>query len=80
MCVPASPVDRKKVRAVYARLVESYGKLTLRPGGDPLDELIGTILSQNTSDVNSHRAYERLRAAYPTWEELLDASEREVYE
>ena len=67
--MPESPlVDRKKIRAVYARLVESYGKLTLRPGGDPLDELIGTILSQNTSDVNSWRAYAQLRSMYPSWE------------
>ena len=80
MTVPATPVDRKKVRAVYERLVDTYGALTLRPGGDPLDELIGTILSQSTTDTNSARAYERLRTIYPTWEEVLDASEREIYE
>jgi len=80
MTAPTTPVDRKKVRAVYERLVDTYGALTLRPGGDPLDELIGTILSQSTTDTNSGRAYERLRAIYTTWEEVLDASEREIYE
>lgn len=35
---------------------------------DPLDELINTILSQNTNDLNRDRAYRALRAAFPTWE------------
>jgi endonuclease-3 len=62
--------DHGKVSAAHQRLVETYGRLTLSPGGDPLDELIGTILSQNTSDVNSGRAYAQLRAIYPTWEQV----------
>lgn len=49
MTVSTMTVDREKIRAVYARLVDSYGALALRPGGDPLDELIGTILAQSTS-------------------------------
>jgi endonuclease-3 len=72
--------DAQKVRAVYERLVATYGALVLQPSGEPLDELIGTILSQSTTDTNSGRAYEQLRRIYPTWEELLDASEREIYE
>ncbi len=37
-----------------------------RPAGDdPLDELIATILSQNTSDVNSGRAFDAPQAALP---------------
>ena len=76
---PAS-ADHAKVATVHQRLVETYGRLTLAPGGDPLDELIGTILSQNTSDVNSGRAYTQLRALYPHWEEVLDASDDELYE
>jgi len=32
-----------------------------------LDFLAGTILSQNTTDVNSHRAFNSLKAAFPTW-------------
>jgi endonuclease-3 len=79
MPTPA-PADRAKVSLVHQRLVETYGRLTLAPGGDPLDELIGTILSQNTSDVNSGRAYAQLRAMYPSWEEVLDTSDDELYE
>jgi endonuclease III len=80
MTTPIAPVDQEKLRAVYERLVASYGPRMLNPSGDPLDELIGTILSQNTSDTNSERAHQRLRASYPTWEDVLDASDREIYE
>ena len=44
MPAPA-PADDRKVSLVHQRLVETYGRLTLAPGGDPLDELIGTIFS-----------------------------------
>src|SRR6476660_5044994 len=79
MPTPA-PANQSKVSAGHQRLVDTDGRLTLAPGSDPLDELIGTILSQNTSDVNSGRAYARLRAIYPSWEEVLDASDDELYE
>ena len=36
-----------------------------------LDSLVGTILSQNTTDTNSHRAFSRLKEALPSWEEGL---------
>jgi endonuclease-3 len=45
-----------------------------------MEELILTILSQNTSDVNSGRAFAALRSRYPTWEELAAAEERELAE
>lgn len=38
-----------------------------------LDALVGTILSQNTTDVNSHRAFMSLKAAFPTWEAFRTA-------
>ena len=70
MTSSSTTVDIEKLRAVYERLLAAYGPRILSPSGDPLDELIGTILSQNTSDVNSGRAHARLRAMYPTWEEV----------
>lgn len=45
----------------------------LSPSDDPIAELAGTILSQNTRD--SHRVYHALRAALPTWESVRDAPE-----
>jgi endonuclease-3 len=42
--------------------------------------LVATILSQNTSDINSHRAYLQLRATYPTWDDVADADREELAE
>ena len=47
---------------------------------DPLDELINTILSQNTNDLNRDRAYRALRLAFPTWEAVRDAPTKRVIE
>jgi endonuclease-3 len=45
---------------------------------DPLDELINTILSQNTNDLNRDRAYHALRAKFPRWEAVRDAPPSQV--
>lgn len=55
------------------RLVAAYGPRPLKPNGDPLGELVQTILSQNTSDANSRPAYQNLRRNYPRWEQVLNA-------
>ncbi len=47
---------------------------------DPIDLLVQTMLSQNTTDTNSYRAFRNLKIAYPTYEELLDAPEGEIAE
>ena len=80
MPCPSPAVDSGKVLDVYARLVAAYGPRTLRPGRNPIDELVLTILSQNTSDTNSGRAFQALKAIYPTWEEVIDAPSDELYE
>lgn len=60
-------------RRVLAALDSHFGRqLNTRPG-DPLDELVMTILSQNTSDTNSGRAYTALQAAYAGWAAVRDA-------
>ena len=58
---------------VYKLLIDTYGEPKNEPDYDPLGGLVGTILSQHTSDVNSERAYQQLRAIFPTWEEVRDA-------
>lgn len=45
---------------------------------DPLEELILTVLSQNTSDVNRDRAYAAMRRRYPTWDQLAEADPEEL--
>jgi endonuclease-3 len=44
----------------------------------PLDELVTTILTQNTNDRNRDRAYQQLRARFPTWEAVRDAEPQAV--
>jgi len=68
------------VAFILAILDRTYGPKEVDPDGDPLGGLIGTILSQATSDINSGRAYAALRAAFPTWEAVLEAPEEAVAE
>ena len=64
---------KAKTLAVHERLLEIYGYPDWRSTLDPVSEVVSTILSQNTSDVNRDRAYDRLRARFPTWEMVRDA-------
>jgi endonuclease-3 len=70
----------KQALQVHQLLLEEYGHRAWRRRRAPLDELIFTILSQNTSDVNRDRAQQQLRERYPTWEEVLEAPEAEIVE
>ena len=47
-------------------------------GGDSLDELVQTILSQHTSDLNSGRAFKALKERFDSWDEVLDVSAEEL--
>ncbi len=69
---------QQRAHQVHQRLVEQYGKPTWRKDLSPIDELVSTILSQNTNDTNRDRAYERLRERFPTWEQVRDADVEEI--
>ncbi|MFW9848787.1 MAG: endonuclease III domain-containing protein [Candidatus Thorarchaeota archaeon] len=69
---------RKKTSEVCKRLIENYGTIIVQRNLEPIDELVLTILSQNTNDTNMLRAYASLKAAYPTWEEVLRASDDDL--
>lgn len=70
--------DEARVREIHSRLKKAHGPLRPPRRLDPLEELILTVLSQNTSDVNRDRAYEAMRARYPTWEALAEARVRDL--
>lgn len=70
----------EQAAAVHARLLEFYGYPDLSQPSPPLDELVNTILSQNTNDRNRDLAYGRLRDALPTWEAVRDAPPEVVME
>jgi endonuclease-3 len=76
---PVSPtVLRRRARTVLNRLRKRYGELLPPRRSDPLEELVLTVLSQHTSDVNADRAFENLRAAFPAWEDVIRAPTRVV--
>ena len=60
------------------KLRETYGPVERGPGRPPMDQLVATILSQHTSDSNSDAAFARLKARFPTWEEVLDVDEADL--
>jgi endonuclease III len=66
--------------AIYERLRVAYGQPNWRPYYSPMDELILTFLSQNTSDLNSGRAFAALKARYGDWQAALDAPMEELAE
>jgi endonuclease-3 len=62
------------ISAVTQRLRAHYGEPEPRPLQDPLSELIQTVLSQNTADVNSDRAFASLVARFGgDWEAVRAA-------
>jgi endonuclease-3 len=68
------------VRRIRDRLREVYGIPLMAPHGDPIAELVLTVLSQSTNDRNRDVAYLRLRERLPTWEEVMRAPVGEVEE
>ena len=67
----------ERARLVHQRLLSFYGTPACNPL-PPLDELVSTILSQNTNDTNRDRAYHALRLRFPQWEAVRDAPQAEV--
>lgn len=63
---------------VHHWLIDFYGYPTWRNPMPPIDELVSTILSQNTNDTNRDRAFQALVDRYPTWEEVRDADSDQV--
>jgi endonuclease-3 len=72
-------LQRRALR-VHEKLLEAYGEPTWRNHLPPIDELVSTILSQNTNDINRDRAFTALRGRFPSWEAVRDASQKDVVE
>jgi endonuclease-3 len=74
----STPVTARRIRAVHRRLVKQQGPLEPKPRLPPIDELIMTVLSQHTSDVNTARAFGNLKDRFPSWEQVADAPTADV--
>ncbi len=68
----------ERVRQIAGLLEEEYGRPAPRRKLRPLDELVLTILSQHTTDVNSGRAFDSLKQRFPTWEAVREADPAEI--
>src|SRR3989304_5919697 len=71
-----------KTRAIkiHRTLLDAFGEPIWRNPLPAVDELVSTILSQNTNDNNRDKAFNALRARFPTWEAVRDAPVADVVE
>ena len=81
--IVALPADfvilQQKALLVHERLCQEYGApFRFFSSKDALSELISALLSHRTKNADSHRAYQQLVAAFPTWEQVRDAPTAEV--
>ena len=67
-----------RIKQILDLLISEYGGHKWQPRNSPLSVLVQTILSQNTSDVNSRRAFESLLASFGNWEGVAAASIDEI--
>ena len=69
-----------EVKNIIRALEDYFGIPKIRKPKDPLSELVFTILSQNTTDVNRDRAYSNLRSRFPRWENVMNAKAEDIEE
>ena len=69
---------KQRAVKIHQTLLTAFGEPIWRNPLPAIDELVSTILSQNTNDINRDRAFEALRAKFPTWEAVRDAKEEDV--
>ncbi len=72
--------NEERLLRIAARFEELYGPIPWKSHGHPLDMLILTILSQNTNDINRDRAYESLKARFPSYEAIVRADVNDLAE
>lgn len=68
----------KDISVILRLLAKTYGVLRTPGRSDPIDELIRTVLSQNTTDVNSLKAFSVLKRNFKKWDKLLSAGTKRV--
>ncbi|MBM4444334.1 MAG: endonuclease III [Chloroflexi bacterium] len=67
-----------RIDEVLRLLRQEYGPRRWKSRGDPMSTLVATVLSQNTSDVNSERAFRSLMAAFDGWQAMAEASPADI--
>ena len=74
----SAPSPKKRLRQAADLLDGFYGRPVLSPRYPAVDELVFTVLSQNTADVNTERTFASLKARFPEWTAARDASAEEI--
>ncbi|KAK7330449.1 hypothetical protein VNO77_24643 [Canavalia gladiata] len=64
--------------AKYRKVQPTDETTQLEPPETVLDGLVRTVLSQNTTEANSQRAFTSLKSSFPTWEHVLTAESKDV--
>lgn len=67
-----------KLEQVSRRLFEYFGEPDWHEPLEAVDELVCTILSQNTNDINRDIAFRALKSRYNSWQEVMDADSAEL--
>jgi endonuclease III len=75
---PSREHTRRTLGRICRALESRYGSPRPRSRGDIIAGLVGTVLSQNTTDVNSSSAYASLRERFPDWEDVERADVRSI--
>jgi len=70
--------NSRRVRTLNARLEKIYGTFKPFEKLDGVTELILTVLSQNTNDINRDRAFTNLKEKFPTWDDVLSAPAKKI--
>ena len=69
---------KERALLIHQTLLTAFGEPIWRNPLPAVDELVSTILSQNTNDINRDHAFEALRAKFPTWESVRDPKTEDV--
>lgn len=69
-----------KYEAIYNLLLETYGEPEWQRYQPPVDQLVNTILSQQTTSANRQQAFDRLRERFPDWKAVMEAPLAQVRE
>ncbi len=69
---------RERITLIHQRLIDAFGQPVWRTPLPPVDELVSTILSQNTNDINRDAAFDRLKQRFPGWEAVMNADPNQV--
>ncbi len=71
-------MKKPRIDQIIPMLIRTYGDRIWHRRLDPVGELVQTILSQNTSDTNSHRAFTSLIELFGNWQSIADAPAHHV--